>query len=343
MSLALKQALSIAGRYAGTENNLDCAVLRDGGLMVTDTFQGVALRCDAVTVDLAVNVEALKRIVNAIKGPVTLGIAKGRKLTIKGDGVSYTLQAVPDAKVPGMLDGPSGGWSAITASAMEALCAVAPLAATEGPLRGVCLTPGYVIVATPAVQTVLWETQIVPQACVVRGDLFRGLDGGAEIAIADGKLWIRQEDQTRWARTYDSDWPDSAFMGAITMVRAAPGRRAASVDIEELAALAKRAQAIASKADVFRLGIGDTQLTLSGVVEGGAYGTRSFDGQIAVTDVRGAIPATLPGVSPYDLEAVAAVMGKGQRYISIGDASESIRVWGGTPALESLITPRYLA
>ena len=199
MALTLKQALSITDRYAGLENNLDCVVLTPGRMAATDTFRGVSIACDVVTVALTVKADALKRIVSAVKGDVTMSVGKGRKLIVKGDGSTYKLQALPAAKAPDVLHEPSGGWTPVSPPVVAALRSLASLASTEGVLRGVRLTTEYAAAADHAAITVLWAKGIVPRPCVVRGDLFRGFEEGVEIALEGGKVWIRDADQTRWA------------------------------------------------------------------------------------------------------------------------------------------------
>lgn len=350
MALTLKDALAIASRYAGSKlsgQNMNVVVLRDGMVRATDGISGCEIPCPAVEgLDLAVDAAALRKMVAAIGDDATLKVAKGRKLTVSGPGVRYSLQAIPEGAEPPFPAVPVDGWRAVSrlqVAALGALAGVIDLKAAKPQFQGLRLTPTWAAAASDTMVVFLWAAAgLVDEPFLIPPSLFLDAASDGELATDEGRMYLRTSDgQVRWALGLALDYPDETIEQVVVMNREMAEREMAQVKIADVALLAKQATAVS---DDRALGL---RMSLTPSDDGatlrltGRRDAVDFDGAIAADgEVRKEVYVGTRAHALAQLCAVVDAAGGDAHYLSIGSPVNPVMIRNdGELVVEGLLLP----
>ena len=350
--VGLKEALAIAARYTdpkAADRNLHVVVLRDGVVRATNHSSGCEIPCPTVAgIDLAVDCAALRKMVGAIGDGAKLAKGKGRKLTVTGAGVKYTLQAIPEANEPPFPKVPTGDWTGVTKEQMSALSQIANVVdekSSQASFQGLRLTEHWCGAATTSTVAFAWISGLVSEGFTSPPAVFDDINAAAELCVSNHRLFVRGEKtgQVRWSLGLTADFPDESISSALVDARARD-RTVVQIHLPDLALLCKQASVVSdSKAHAFKLAFGDEHLTLEG-----KQGVADFSGQVPIGSVSQATEAEKTvGINAAWLELHSDVVGSagGDAYfVAVAGPTSPVMMWnsGAPVTIETLIMPMRL-
>jgi len=343
----LSNALSIAAKQADAKGGAagwHACRFDSGSLVASDGVRGV--RCPIeTTVKVAVDAAKAKAIIGALTGP-TLTV-KRNSLHAKAGRSNFKLKGLPASALMALPDEPPAtAWTRIDGDKAAAIAVVAELAGKEDmgryALSGIRFTPDWVAACCSGALAVAWVPNLVSAAITAPATIFQGLSGDVSFAVADRRIWVREEDtgQIRWSLLLEAEWPDGSVNANLASAREGDNRHKAALDYPALAALAGMALVASdSPADAHRVTFdgGKLDWTYEGKV-GRYQGDMDFDYTPEASWVIG-INATLLGVA---LKGLISVSEEGKRYVSVGGPREALLLWGGEPIVEMLVLPMVL-
>lgn len=350
--ISLKEALAIAARYTDprdTARGLNTVVLRDGCVRSTNLTSGCEVPCPAVEgIDLAVDCAALRKMVSAIGEGVKLSTLKGRKLSIKGPGVKYTLQSITQATEPTFPAVPEGSWSPVSAKQLEALTAVATMVDVNSNhiyFQGLRLTPKWCAASTSAQLAFAWIDGLVSEGFTCPPAVFADITGDASITIDNDRLYLKspKTGQVHWSLGLDAPFPDESIEGALVDARGRD-RTVAEIKLGDFALLCKQAGVVSdSKVYAFRLELGEGKLALTG-----HHGAADFNGAIELGGPADGEDRAPVGMDVARLEALSGVIlaAGGEGYcIAVSGPLSPVMLWNhgeGAVIVETLCMPMRL-
>ena len=343
----IKPAVDVACGYVGEEYPYSAIQLAEGRVRALNSIRGCDLTCADATVACSVAADQLRGAVRALQSDMQMSIGKGRKLHVEGSGSIYKIKALPQSAefvFPQAPDWPNG-WSVIPGDVVKAISSMAKIAPEEGSLAGVYFGPSYVVSADLSHCCILWQG-VSPQPVLVPPKFLVGLSETVSITVVEGKVWLRTEDGSlRWTRLLAQEYPAAAIMGLVERLRSLPGRHQVSVPMSEVAALAKRATAIAEgRVDAYRVTVHADELHMRGGDAGSSWGATEFAGVIDVQpNADGSGEAAVTGDSLHKIASLIASLGGENHVLSLSDRTTPLSIHGGAPVLvEGILQPVHI-
>jgi len=357
----LKDATTLATKFTDSkrsEQGLHVVHFLDQKIHASDGSHGVIIEVDELNTSywvgksIAVDAVAFKKIVVSLKEP-TLKVHRN-SLIIEDAGMTFKLRGLPKraipepVAVPDLSVAPKLSEAAGTALATLTTVGASTTASTGFGMAGVRLTPWWSASGSGVTLAVAWCAVLPTDAepVTIPGTILEGLRGKEfALLVARGRVWVKHDDEVRWALPFAAEWPDASVNDILTKCRAekdAGERTVAMLSGDNLASVAKKAAMVAERNTCFKLDIG-TQLELSAV----AFDQCGFHGTVELGTDTTIVTAVPVGVAPAALSQIASAVNDSCDdklvAISVGTPSSPIVMWGGGPyPFEAVVMPAFL-
>lgn len=339
----LKDAVSIAAGYTGSDTPYNEIKFKDGVVLAWDRIRGVQITCTEIKgLTVSVPVAQLNKAIKGLRSPKVAKTKSTLKITDKG--AAFTMKCT-GAVPPLPVEIPASGWATWSPEMLAAVQAAAKIVGHDVPghpiLGGLHVSPQWVGGGNGYGAWVVWHAR-GGRSITIDASVVEKIDGATEIHVGDRYLHLRdQTEQVRWAIGMVGDYPAAAIESMVSAPRRAPDQVVVEIDPKRLGELLRTAvHAQTSPADVLALKVDASSITVVRPHDDAA----GFEGSVDCKPVESHNRIALVGFDPgLLLKTLGLCVGEGPYYLKAGSKTDPVVVWGGSdPVIEAVLAAAYL-